>query len=156
MAMLWTARHWWAQGARFMFNCYCHWALLVIRQPGTPPAILHSREGVTQGDSTSMIRYGVALLPLADQLKEEEKKVLLWFVTDKGLDRGYFPEPYKSIHICNSPADLEATKAAFKAEGLKLNYYDGGSMGAGSEDASGICPPLSSDRLCWAGHEPPA
>eukprot|EP00957_Ditylum_brightwellii_P030888 2340803-Ditylum_brightwellii.AAC.1 len=45
MAMLWTVRHWWAQGAQFMFNCYRHWALLVIRQPGAPPAILQSREG---------------------------------------------------------------------------------------------------------------
>eukprot|EP00957_Ditylum_brightwellii_P145023 11045126-Ditylum_brightwellii.AAC.1 len=33
MAMLWTVWHWWAQGARFMFNCYRHWTLLVIRQP---------------------------------------------------------------------------------------------------------------------------
>eukprot|EP00957_Ditylum_brightwellii_P018888 1420548-Ditylum_brightwellii.AAC.1 len=92
-----------------------------------------------------MIGYGVALLPLADQLKEEEKKVLapffaddlsldgpaqcnacqLRFMMDKGPDRGYFPEPDKSIHICNSPADLEASEAAFKAEGLKLNYHDG-------------------------------
>eukprot|EP00957_Ditylum_brightwellii_P017652 1329895-Ditylum_brightwellii.AAC.1 len=28
MAMLWTVRHRWPSGARFMFNCYRHWAIL--------------------------------------------------------------------------------------------------------------------------------
>eukprot|EP00957_Ditylum_brightwellii_P108904 8308253-Ditylum_brightwellii.AAC.1 len=66
-----------------------------------------------------MIGYGVALLLLADQLREEEEKVLapfyaddlsldgpaqcnacqLQFMMGKGPDRGYFPEPDKLIHI---------------------------------------------------------
>eukprot|EP00957_Ditylum_brightwellii_P157649 11999074-Ditylum_brightwellii.AAC.1 len=45
LAMLWTVRHWWQQGTRFLFNWYQHWALLIIRQPGGPPVILHSKEG---------------------------------------------------------------------------------------------------------------
>eukprot|EP00957_Ditylum_brightwellii_P165584 12605519-Ditylum_brightwellii.AAC.1 len=29
-AMLWKVRHRWPTGARFIFNCYRHWALLVV------------------------------------------------------------------------------------------------------------------------------
>eukprot|EP00957_Ditylum_brightwellii_P122456 9337871-Ditylum_brightwellii.AAC.1 len=47
LAMLWTVRHQWQQGACFLFNCYHHWALLIIQQPSAPPVILHSKEGVT-------------------------------------------------------------------------------------------------------------
>ena len=34
LAMLWTVRHRWPAGARFAFNCYKHWAQLLLRQPG--------------------------------------------------------------------------------------------------------------------------
>eukprot|EP00957_Ditylum_brightwellii_P039771 3011063-Ditylum_brightwellii.AAC.1 len=50
MAMLWSVCHRWPSGTRFLFNCYRHWALLVIKRPGEEPILLHSREGVTQGD----------------------------------------------------------------------------------------------------------
>ena len=30
-AMLWEVRHEWTRGARFAFNCYHHWATIVIR-----------------------------------------------------------------------------------------------------------------------------
>jgi hypothetical protein len=31
MVMLWTIQHEWLSGAWFTFNCYQHWAALVIR-----------------------------------------------------------------------------------------------------------------------------
>ena len=34
LGMLWTVRHRWPAGARFAFNCYKHWAQLLLRQPG--------------------------------------------------------------------------------------------------------------------------
>ena len=34
LAMLWTVRHRWLAGARFAFNCYRHWAKLLLSQPG--------------------------------------------------------------------------------------------------------------------------
>ena len=34
LAMLWTVRHHWPAGARFMFNCYKHWTQLLLSQPG--------------------------------------------------------------------------------------------------------------------------
>ena len=31
LVMLWTVRHLWSAGARFAFNCYKHWAQLLLR-----------------------------------------------------------------------------------------------------------------------------
>ena len=47
LMMLWTVRHRWPAGARFAFNCYKHWAQLLLRQPGELPVTIMSREGVT-------------------------------------------------------------------------------------------------------------
>ena len=49
LAMLWTVRHRCPAGARFAFNCYRHWAKLLLRQPEEPPVTILSREGLTQG-----------------------------------------------------------------------------------------------------------
>ena len=35
LAMLWTVRHRWPAGARFTFNCYRHWAQLLLHHPGS-------------------------------------------------------------------------------------------------------------------------
>ena len=32
--MLWNLQHCWLAGARFAFNCYRHWAQLLLHQPG--------------------------------------------------------------------------------------------------------------------------
>ena len=66
LAMLWTVRHRWPAGARFAFNCYKHWAQLLLRQPGETPFTILSREGFTQGDPLSMVLYGITLAPLAE------------------------------------------------------------------------------------------
>ena len=31
LAMLWTVRHSWLEGARFAFSCYSHWVQLLLR-----------------------------------------------------------------------------------------------------------------------------
>ena len=50
-AMLWDVRHEWPSGPQFTFNCYRHWATLVVRDIGYGSGhFLHSKEGVTQGD----------------------------------------------------------------------------------------------------------
>ena len=49
LAMLLTVHHRWLVGARFAFNCYRHWAQLLLCQPGDVPVILLNRESVTQG-----------------------------------------------------------------------------------------------------------
>eukprot|EP00957_Ditylum_brightwellii_P105953 8081667-Ditylum_brightwellii.AAC.1 len=138
--MLWTVRHRWPAGAHFVFNCYRHWAQLVIRQPRSDPVVLHSREGVTQGDPISMVVYGVALLLLAEITRAADKGVLAPFYANNvaldgpadrnaqllcilvkhGPDFGYFKEPEKSIHVCNDAEEVEQAREAFKARGLTV------------------------------------
>jgi hypothetical protein len=66
--LLRTVRHEWPSGARFTFNCYKHWTILVIRGNGGTGVFLSSKEGVTQGDPISMVAYGIGVLPLIRQL----------------------------------------------------------------------------------------
>ena len=47
LGMLWTVRHRSPSGARLAFNCYKHWAQLLLRQTGDLPVKILSREGVT-------------------------------------------------------------------------------------------------------------
>ena len=52
--MLWTVRHLWTSGACFIFNFYPHHSSLVMRNGYGTSNIIHSREGVTQGDLLAM------------------------------------------------------------------------------------------------------
>ena len=63
-AMLWVVRHEWISGACFEFNCYRHYATLVIRTGDGTGHFLYSKEGVTQGDTLTMVAYGMGILPL--------------------------------------------------------------------------------------------
>ena len=57
-AMLWAVRSEWPSGSQFMFNCYRHWATLVVWYTGDGSGhFLHSKEGVTQGDPLVMVAY---------------------------------------------------------------------------------------------------
>eukprot|EP00957_Ditylum_brightwellii_P000232 18040-Ditylum_brightwellii.AAC.1 len=79
LAILWTVCHRWPAGAQFVLNCYHHWALLVVRNPGQDPIFLHSKEGVTQGDPLAMVVYGVALVPLAELIRVADEGVCVPF-----------------------------------------------------------------------------
>ena len=82
LAMIWTVRHRWPAGARLAFNCYKHWAQLLLCQPGEPPVKILSREGVTQGDPLPMILYGINLVPLAKELRAVDPGFLSPFYAD--------------------------------------------------------------------------
>jgi hypothetical protein len=69
--MLWAVQHEWPSGARFVFNCYKHWAVLVLRGNDGRAVFIFSKEGVSQGDLLSMFAYGIGILPLIRQLKAE-------------------------------------------------------------------------------------
>ena len=43
----------------------------------------------------------------------------------RGLDRGYFPEPAKSLFILDTPGQEETAKKEFAVEGLDLNFVSG-------------------------------
>eukprot|EP00957_Ditylum_brightwellii_P183965 14013249-Ditylum_brightwellii.AAC.1 len=85
--MLWTVWHRWQAGARFVFNCYRHWALMIIWQPGQDPVVLHNKEGVTQSDPQAMVTYGITLVPLAEQIQAANAEVMApFYANDIALD----------------------------------------------------------------------
>ena len=57
--MLWEVRHECPSGVWFAFNCYRHWATLVIRAGNGTVHFLHIKEGVNQGNPLTMITYGL-------------------------------------------------------------------------------------------------
>ena len=50
---------------------------------------------------------------------------LLKLFMKRGLDRGYFPEPAKSLFISDTPGQREEVKQEFAVEGLTLNFVSG-------------------------------
>jgi hypothetical protein len=132
--MLWTIRHEWPSGAWFAFNCYRHWATLVIRGKGGTVVLIFSKEGVTQGDPLSMFGYGIGILPLIHKLKLEFPAVKQpWYADDAGAGisftdlrtfflrlqelgptYGYFPEPSKSILIVRAHNRTRAKSSLFQ------------------------------------------
>ena len=94
--MLWTVRHRWPTRARFAFNCYKHWAQLLLRQPGELPVTILNREGVTQGDSLFMVLYGITLVPLAEELRAADPGLLSPFYVDNAAFDG---SAQRSAHL---------------------------------------------------------
>lgn len=153
-AMLWNVRHRWAAGARFAFNSYRHFLTLVVRTDDAEDAYwLQGQEGLSQGDPFAMLLYGIALMPLAERMKEAVPGALQpWFADDsavagtseqcadclaflcqEGPDYGYYPEPEKSWHISKACDEAEA-RVAFAVHNLDVQYtrghrYVGGFLG---------------------------
>ena len=143
--MMLTVRYLWPAGARFVFNCYRHWAQLLLCQTGEPPVTILSREGVTQGGPLSMVLYGITLVPMAEELIAADPGLLSPFYADdaaiggseqrsaqllnplmkRGPDRGYLPDPAKSLFISDTPGQEEVAKRGFSMEGLTLNFVSG-------------------------------
>lgn len=142
--MLWTVRHEWPSGARFVFNCYKHhYNILVIRNNNGTLCVTASKEGVTQGDPLAMIAYGLGLLPLIRQLKTEFLHAFQpWYADDSAVaakfdviqalyNRLYFAEPTKSILIV-AEHNIEKAKEYFADLGFKIktgSRYLGGFIG---------------------------
>jgi hypothetical protein len=153
--MLWNMAHPWNHGSRFAFNRYRHWVRCLVRtEPGESLIVIHSKEGITQGNCFAMSLYGVVLMPLASKMREAIPEALQpWYCDDAGaagkalpnaccLDflvkfgpqYGYFPEPGKSYYICKAK-DEDVARQAFESFGLKINYsreqhYLGGFIGS--------------------------
>ena len=127
--MMWTVRHLWPPGARFLFYCDRHWSLIVLQNMNGTTIFLHTKEGVTQGYPLEMIAYGIVIIPLIKNIKQEIHDVTqTWYADDTGalgtfaiIDtyfdslthqgprRRYYPKPSKSVLIVR-PENLEARK----------------------------------------------
>ena len=66
---------------------YWHQAHLLLHGPvGSKPEILLSQEGVLQGCPLGMILYGIALLPLAEDLYQHSPDAVQpWYVDDNAF-----------------------------------------------------------------------
>ena len=92
-----------------------------------------------------MVLYRITLVPLAEELQAADLGLLSPFYVDdvafdgsarrsaqllkllmkRGPNRGYFPEPAKSLFISDTLGQEEAAKREFLAEGLTLNFSSG-------------------------------
>ena len=138
--MLWDVRHEWTSGAQFTFNCYLHWATLVVRDTGDSSGhSLHSKEGMTQGGALTMIAYAIGVLPLirgiwgahpcvtqpwyADDTgaggEFEHFLAHLWDLQLRGPQRDYYPEPTKSILVV-APRNVARAEDLFRGMGIQV------------------------------------
>ena len=92
-----------------------------------------------------MVLYGIALFPLAEELRAADPGLLSPFYADdvafdvlaqnsaqllkllmkRGTDQGYFPEPAKYLFILDILGQEEEVKRYFAKEGLVLNLVSG-------------------------------
>ena len=57
----------WPSGTQFTFNCFRHWATMVVRNTeDRSDHLLHSREGMTHGDPLALIIYGIGVSLLSE------------------------------------------------------------------------------------------
>ena len=74
-----------ASGAQFIFNCYRHWATLVVHDTDGLGHFLHRKEGVTQGDTLEIITYGIGILPITREIRAAHHIVMqTWYDDETG------------------------------------------------------------------------
>ena len=89
--MLWVVQHKWPSGVRFEFNCYHHWATLVIRECNGTGHFLHIKDRVTQGDTLAMITYVLGILPVIRDLRMSQPGVSQkWFADESGAGGTFY------------------------------------------------------------------
>ena len=134
-ALLWNIRILWPRASRFIFNTYRGWSPLIIKGYDM---VLHSCEGVVQGDPLSMFLYALATLPLIDQLQTDPSITQLWYADDssaigcfsslllwfENLQRigplfGYIPAPTKS-HLIVKESMIGVASSVFANTGINI------------------------------------
>ena len=121
---------------------------------------LHSKEGVTKGESLTMIAYGIGVLLLIRDLRRDHPHVTQpWYADDagaggsfeavmshfrdlqlKGPARGYFPEPTKSILVV-AEQNVPRAKEYFRGMGIKIvtgSRYLGGFVGEREKESQWV------------------
>ena len=116
----------------------CVQLILALGATSTPPnggapVTILIREGVTHGDSLSVLLYGITLVPLAEKLRAADPGLISPFYADDAVfnclarqsaqllnllmerspDRGYFPDTSNSLFILDTPGQEEVTRREF-------------------------------------------
>ena len=86
--MVWAVWNEWPSGAQFKFNCYNHWATLVVRYVEGSGHFLHRKKGLTQGDPLAIIVYGIGILPIIRDLWDTPRVTQPWYADDAGVGGG--------------------------------------------------------------------
>ena len=68
-----------ARASRYLFNTYRGWSHLIVKDCA---GVLHSAEGVVQGDPLSMFAYAIATFPLIRTLDDCSNCKQLWYADD--------------------------------------------------------------------------
>jgi len=66
---LWNARILWPRCARYLFNTYRGYPLILFRQSNS---FITSREGTTQGDPMGMLMYAIGTILLIRKMKSPD------------------------------------------------------------------------------------
>ena len=170
--MLWAVQHEWHSGAQFTFNCYRHWATLVVSNTGDWSGnFLDSKEGMTQGDPLAMITYGIGVLPLIRELRGAHPHVTQpWYADNaragdtfkhilahlrdlqvRGPPRGCYPEPTKSILVV-APQNVSWVEELFRGMIIKLvtvHQYLGGFIGDSEAEKRRLAQKTRGGRSPW-------
>ena len=166
ISMLLHVRKLWPRCARFVFNTYRGWPVLVMR--GMSDYIL-SKEGVTQGDPLSMYVYAIGTLPLIQSLQSPQSWTQLWYADDasaggllsdlrdwfsllcsRGPRYGYFPEPSKCFVVV-APSRLSLAREVFGDLGVRVvtgHRFLGGFIGDSGDRQNFVLQKV----LQWSGH----
>ena len=70
--MLWTVQHRWPEGARFAFNCYWHWAQLLLCKPGELPDVEEEDVAGDEEEERGGIAARLENLSIETAVTEEE------------------------------------------------------------------------------------
>ena len=143
---LWNARILWPRCARFLFNSYQGFPIILFRNC---KEVILSKEGTCQGDPLAMLFYAVGVLPLIINLKSNSwiqtwyaddssclgklRSIHNWFniLITEGPKWGYYPEPGKSVLIVKEGMEQEANEI-FQGSNIKIvnaHPYLGGMIG---------------------------
>ena len=79
IVVLWNSRVTWPRCSQYLFNTYKGWAPLVLKGSAS---MLHSKEGITQGDPLSMFIYAIATLPLINTVDHPYQGFQVWYADD--------------------------------------------------------------------------
>ena len=148
--------------ALFTMNMYRHWVRLIVREPGSDPCIILSKEGIVQGAPEAMFHYAVGMLPLAEKLREGHGNITTPFYADDlnlagraqkvarafvmagryGPSLGYFAGAPKSWCVCTA-VDEEVVKVIMLQHDIAIQYtrgtrYVGGYIGFNDMEGGGL------------------